>query len=114
MPTRLTATALGAALLLAACQATGDSAAVATADADAAFALVSLRPDETTLEILSHEALLFSRATNFTASPDPAPADSSDPAAPPVPRPESLSLVQHAARETLRSATLARTEQITN
>ncbi len=74
------------------------------ADTDNAFALVSLRPDEVTIEVLSHDALLFSRATNFTApGPEPTPAEPADPAAPPVPRPESLSLVQHAARETLRS-----------
>ena len=73
------------------------------ADTDNAFALVSLRPDEVTIEVLSHDALLFSRATNFSASPDPSPTDSTDPATSPVPRPESLSLVQHAARETLRS-----------
>lgn len=74
------------------------------ADTDNAFALVSLRPDEVTIEVLSHDALLFSRATNFTApQSDPAQPEPADPAANPVPRPEALSLVHHAARETLRS-----------
>lgn len=76
------------------------------ADTDNAFALVSLRPDEVTIEVLSHDALLFSRATNFTAAlPDTA-AGASDAApdnAATAPRPEALSLIQHAARETLRS-----------
>jgi len=76
------------------------------ADNDNAFALVSLRPDEVTIEVLSHDALLFSRATNFApALPDIAGAAAN--AAPEntasAPRPESLSLIQHAARETLRS-----------
>lgn len=70
------------------------------ADTDNAFALVSLRPDEVTIEVLSHDALLFSRATRFT-SPTPESAEPTDPAA--APRPDPLSLVQHATRETLRS-----------
>jgi len=76
------------------------------ADTDNAFALVSLRPDEVTIEVLSHDALLFSRATNFTAAlPDSAAAasDAAPDNAATAPRPESLSLIQHAARETLRS-----------
>jgi len=74
------------------------------ADADAAFALVSLRPDEATLEILSHEALLFSRASTFTPAPQEA-APAADLADPSVlaPKPEPLSLVSFAVRETVRS-----------
>ena len=74
------------------------------ADPDSAFALVALRPDETSLEILSHEALLFSRATNFSPAPAdaPQPADLADPSVL-APKPEPLSLVQFAVRETVRS-----------
>ncbi len=74
------------------------------ADADAAFALVSLRPDETTLEILSHEALLFSRASNFAPAPQDAspPSDLADPSVL-APKPEPISLVAFAVRETVRS-----------
>lgn len=74
------------------------------ADPDAAFALVSLRPDEVTLEILSHEALLFSRASTLTPAPqDPTPpADLADPSVL-APKPEPLSLVPFAVRETVRS-----------
>lgn len=71
------------------------------ADADDAFALVSLRPDEVTIEVLSRDALLFSRATTLPHESSPNP-DSPEPN-PAAPRPESLSLVQHATRETLRS-----------
>lgn len=69
------------------------------ADADEAFALVTLRPDEVGFEILSHDALLFSRAITFT--PAVAGSEAPDPAT--APRPEPLGLVPFAARETVRS-----------
>jgi Tfp pilus assembly PilM family ATPase len=73
------------------------------ADTDNAFALVSLRPDEVTIEVLSHDALLFSRATRFS-SPTPESTEPAEPAEPAAkPRPDPLSLVQYATRETLRS-----------
>lgn len=74
------------------------------ADTDNAFALVSLRPDEVTIEVLSHDALLFSRATRFNQSP----ADPQDPATNPTPpnipsKPDPQAFIQHATRETVRS-----------
>jgi Tfp pilus assembly PilM family ATPase len=74
------------------------------ADQDAAFALVSLRPEEVSLEILSHEALLFSRGSAFAAPvvEAPAAADLADPSVL-TPKPEPLSHVQFAVRETVRS-----------